>query len=207
MKLKPLALTCAVAAFATTQAFSATTIADPSFEDAANFVDDGNGVGKWNSFSQAPASATITTAAARTGSSSAELVLGAANLFAGFFQDIMVNPGDTITLDLWHQAVNQEAGSIEIRIEWQSGGGEIARTANANPAPGSTFENFTISHLAPAGADTARVVYATQSFGGDTDAVVNIDDFTVSGSTVPEPSGALLLALGAFGFVSARSRK
>jgi hypothetical protein len=207
MKVKTIALAATVGAFAVPTAFGATVFTDSGFEDAASFVDDGSGDGKWNPFAGGGTSA-IVTDSPRNGASHAQLTMLGANQFAGFFQDIDVNAGDSIVLDLWHFAVNNDPTAIEIRIEWRDsvGDAEVARTANSTPSPGAAYENFSIAHTAPAGADLARVVYAAQSFGGSPTAQVNIDDFTVSGSTVPEPSGAVLLSLGALGFFARRKR-
>ena len=134
--------------------------------------------------------------------------MSASNQFAGFFEDIQVNPGDSVMINLWHFAINNTPTAIEVRIEWLPvpGGVEISRTPNSTPSPGALYQNFSLTAAAPAGAGIARVVYAAQSFGGSTNAQINIDDFTVSGSTIPEPAGTILLALGSLGLMSRRKR-
>ena len=204
MRIKTITLTAAAFAVAASVASGASVIVDPSFETP--LIDDGSGVDKWLPFSSA-ALPTIETDTPRTGNSYANINLGGVEgQFAGVFQDISVLPGDAITLDLFHFALNNDPTAIQIRIEWQGAGAEVARTADSTPSPGATYENFSITHIAPANADTARVVYVAQSFGPSPDAVIGIDDFTATGSTVPEPSGAILLSLGALGFLARRKR-
>jgi len=184
---------------------AAGVIVDGGFEAAGPLVDDGNGVGKWNPFAQAPATFAISTTSANSGVQSLELAMqGGANTFAGVFQDVSVLPGEEITFAGFHAALNNAPSGIEVRIEWQGAGVEVARTGNSVFSPGSAYEIFSLTATAPANADTARVVYALQSFGGSATSVVNVDDVTVTG--IPEPTSSLLAALGALGLVMRRRR-
>ena len=211
MKLKALALAGATITLASAPAFGATALVDPGFEDAANFIATGSGVEKWEPFF-GPGSVTseVSTLSPRTGASHARLLLGdSANSFVGFFQDIEVNPGDFITFEGYHSAANNDPSAIEIRIEWRPNStdpSEIDRVDQNGGTPGTDYELFSLSGTAPDGTGVARVVYNLQSFGGSAAAEANVDDFSVTGSTVPEPSGAILLSLGALGLVVRRKR-
>ena len=94
----------------------------------------------------------------------------------------------------------------EIRIEWRNSVAniEVGRTPNLIPALTGAYELFTLSTTVPAGADTARVVYAIQTFtGGPTNnGTVFIDDL----SYVPAP-GTLAFALGGLGLAGLRRRR
>lgn len=180
---------------------AAGVIVDGGFEAAGPLVDDGNGVGKWNPFAGTPATFAISTTSANSGAQSLELSMqGASNTFAGVFQDISVLPGETITFGGFHAALNNTPSGIEVRIEWRGAGAEVARTTNSVFTPGTAYEPFSLTATAPANADTARVVYALQSFGGSATAVVNVDDVSV----IPEPTSSLLAALGALGLIRRR---
>ena len=198
-------------ALASASAFGTTTLVDPGFEDAANFIATGSGVGKWEPFAGSANVVTeVSTLSPRTGASHARLLLGGdASSFVGFFQDIEVNPGDFITFEGYHSAVSNDPSAIEIRIEWRPDSTdptEIGRVDLNGGTPGADYELFSLSGTAPDGTGVARVVYDLQSFGGNTTAEANLDDFSVTGSTVPEPSGAILLSLGALGFLARRKR-
>ena len=84
---------------------------------------------------------------------------------------------------------------FETRIEWRNAGGEVSRTPNFTVAPGSAYTQFSIPATVPAGADTARVVFAVQTFGGDgpsNSGTIYVDD--ASFVVVPEPASMSLLA-------------
>lgn len=208
MKTKALVLSSAALAFTASSAIAATTLANPSFENPALFNGDGNNDGKWNSFAggnTAGPSVGLSSADPRTGSSHVVMSTVDAEQFAGFSQDIEVNPGDDITIDLYHYAT--AGAGIEVRYEWFSGGAGMGSSGNTLPTPGSSaYENFSLTHTVPAGMDGVRVVYVVSSWSGDNVATANVDDFTVSGSTVPEPSGVALLSLCALGFLARRKR-
>lgn len=177
---------------------------DPLTSDGAPFV------GFWETFSgSAAASATASADLPRTGALSLLVeIMGEANTFAGVFQDVEgLNPGDVTLFSGWHWVDPAPAGvGLELRIEWRDSvsNTEIARTPNFVPNPGSTYEPFSIEATVPAGADSARVVYAAQSFGGLTEGKVYVDD--VSFEVVPEPSSTLLLMLGSAGILIRRRR-
>ena len=81
--------------------------------------------------------------------------------------------------------------------------------ANTKRYAGSnrSYTAFNLSGLVPAGADTARVVYAIQSFStnplGNGNVFVDDMSFTV----VPEPSSMALLGLGGLALVASRRKR
>lgn len=181
---------------------------DPGFEDTTSGNLDGDTgvtVGRWNPFSGGAPIYQTTTANPRSGAQNLRLTLeGVAGSFVGVAQDISVTEGEEVTYSLWHAAVNNDPNSIEIRIEWRDSVNnvEVARTGNSTPTVGPDYEFFSLTETVPAGADTARVVYAIQSFGGNATAQVDIDDVTF----VPEPSSSLLAALALLGLAARRRR-
>ena len=132
------------------------------------------------------------------------------NSFAGAFQDIPnLTPGTSVTYSLWHKSTSNPLDlGTEVRIEWRDSVGnvEISRTANSTPVPSSDYTEFSLSSVVPAGADTARIVYAIQTFGPEptNSGSVYIDDV----SFVPEPSAGImsLVALLAMPMLRRRSR-
>lgn len=190
-----------------------TVLAFPGFEGAGPLVDTGNGVGRWNPFSDgSPGNGFfVSSIAPRSGNESLRLELANGNGFAGVFQDVPVTAGGEITFSGWNSLQNGVTGGSEIRIEFRDSVGnvEISRTGNLVPADlnSPTYTEFSLTDTVPAGADTARVVYAIQSFGAGTPQVIHVDDTAVSGSgVIPEPTGSVLAALGFFGLAMRRRR-
>lgn len=185
-------------------------LGDPSFEDPASLTADGPPfVGSYETFSldgdQATGGDTVLhdTTMPRTGSGAVEIAIGSvANSFAGLFQDASFPSslaGTQAWFSGWHK-LQGNTGGTEARIEWRDSVNdvEISRTPNLTTSPaGSDYEEFIVSDTIPAGADTARLVYAIQSFGGVQDQTIFLDDvnFNISGY-VPEPSAAMLALLG-----------
>ncbi len=185
-------------------------LVDGGFE-AGPLVDDGNGVGKWNSFTNGGLnSSDSTTTMPRSGLRSLELILGDANGFSGAFQDVAIPAGTPFTFSVWHkETTNQNGAGIEMRVEFvdsTNGNAEISRTANNTPASlGATWEPFSINDVIPAGADTARVVYAIQSFGAGVPQAIFVDDAAVT--FVPEPTSIALMGFAGLAIASMRRRK
>lgn len=184
----------------------AAILADPGFETP--LVSNGSGVGKWEPFSNGGGNQTITsTLNPRSGTSHMRLELVAPTSFAGSFQDVPVIAGGEITLSGWHRLDSGNPGGTELRIEFRNAGGEISRTPNLVPPITSDYTEFSLSETVPGGADTARLVYAIQSFGAPAPQVVDVDDIAVSGSgVVPEPSSSLLTGLAIIGLALRRRR-
>jgi MYXO-CTERM domain-containing protein len=197
-----------IALAAASFAASAGVLANAGFEE--DITGDGPPfVGSWESFSLDNDQFTggdiafSSEAMARSGLRSLELGITVANSFAGAFQDVDgLVAGQEWTFAGWHKSLG-EPGGTEIRIEWRDSVSdtEISRTANLTPTVGSDWEQFSLTSIVPDGADTARIVYAIQSFGGPIGQSVFVDDT----SFVPAPGALALLGLG--GLTAARRRR
>ena len=195
------ALTSALALSATALAGPTNLLGNASFEDP--FAPDGPPfVGNWEPFSGGAGSFSVQgSLMPRTGAAHLQLGITATdNTFAGAFQDVEgLSAGDMTTFSLWHMTPSNPLDvGVEVRIEWRDSvsNTEISRTPNFTPVPGSAYSLFSINEMVPAGADTARLVYAIQTFGGDgpsNTGEIYIDD----ASFVPEPSSLALLGLAA----------
>ena len=93
--------------------------------------------------------------------------------------------------------------SNELRFEWRDsvGNTEVSRTPNYAPTLTTSYSQFSLTATAPAGADTARVVYAIQSFGGPATQTVYVDDLSL---TIPEPTSLVLALAGLAPFIRRR---
>jgi PEP-CTERM motif len=211
--MKVCALAAAVATLMAGRPAVANQFADPSFEDPANITTNGPPfVGSWEAFSGnfggGSSSSVHSTTMPRTGTGHVDLTITSASGFAGVFQDIPnLVAGSDYTFSGWHKIGSDPfSGGAEVRIEWRNSmtDTEISRTPNSTPVPTGDYSPFALTATVPAGADTARAVYAFQTFGvGATGGTVFIDDFSF---VVPEPTAFVLLALGCVGFVGARRR-
>jgi hypothetical protein len=131
------------------------------------------------------------------------------NNFTGVFQDVPgLTPGSTAVFSGWNKANGPLEATPEFRIEWRNSltNSEVARTANVVPTVGSEYSQFTLSAPVPAGADTARVVYALQTFTGPPGdfGTVYVDDTSFE---VPEPATTILCAAGALVMTRGRRRR
>ncbi|NNF67546.1 MAG: hypothetical protein HKM98_08560, partial [Gammaproteobacteria bacterium] len=115
----------------------------------------------------------------RTGAQSLELgISNFPNTFAGVLQDVTgLSAGQEATFSGF-AAGFLDTGGVEIRIEWRDSvtDTEISRTGNLMPILSNTYEPFSLTAIVPPGADTARVVFAIQSFSGALNQVVFLDD-------------------------------
>jgi len=106
--------------------------------------------------------------------------------FAGVFQDVEgISEGDTYEFSGWHATGSRTTPvyeGAEIRIEWRDSTSdtEVGRTPNYTQGTANgVFERFSLSGIAPAGADTARVVYAIQSFSAESWGKSFVDDVSL----------------------------
>jgi hypothetical protein len=190
-------------------------LANPSFEDPITF--DGQPfVGFWEGFSGGGpnASASNSTLSPRTGTMNLDLTINNQdNSFAGVFQDVPnLVAGQIGTWSGFQRTPTSPTNfglGLEYRIEWRNSvsNTEISRTPNSTaPVPTDVYAPFSLTATVPAGADTARVVYAIQTFGGEPNptntGTVFVDD--VSFTVIPEPSALALAGLGAMGLIRRR---
>ncbi|MFO1511641.1 MAG: PEP-CTERM sorting domain-containing protein [Verrucomicrobiota bacterium] len=210
--MKPLVLTSVVLLSLTTSTFAANLLVNSGFEDPITY-DGAPFVGSWEGFNGGGATAANSTLFPRTGAQSLGLSINnTVNTFAGAFQDVPgLAPGMSFSLDGWHATTSNPLSlGVEIRIEWRNSisNSEVSRTANLTPVPGASYLAFNLSGLVPAGADTARVVYAIQSFSTSPlgNGTVYVDDMSFT-TVVPEPTSMALLGLGGLALAVARRRK
>lgn len=186
-------------------------LVDPSFEGTLTF-DGAPFVGTWEGFNGGGATTSeFTTLMPRTGQQQLELNIPTAdaNNFAGAFQDVPVDPanvGRQWWFSGWHKSLTGPNGT-EIRVEWRDSVNnvEITRTPNFDPVVGDVYEEFIISDTIPVGADTARVVYAIQSFGANPGQQVLVDDLNFN-HAIPEPTSVGLAALALLSMLGVRRR-
>jgi hypothetical protein len=198
---------------AASQASAQNLLTNPGFEDAATFTQDGPPfVGSWEAFNGSAGSFSIRDdVMPRTGGFDAHLAInGANNDFAGLFQDVPITAGMTYTFSGFHKSANLNPADYvtEARFEWRNSvsNTEVSRN-QILPVATAQYTPFSLTFVAPAGADTARVTYAIQTFtdtGSTNTGVVFLDDFSLL--KVPEPSALALLGLGGVSLLRVRRR-
>jgi hypothetical protein len=206
--MKPLLLSAALMLSFTVSTFAQNLLVNGGFEDPIT-SDGAPFVGFWEGFNNTGGSAANSSLQPRTGVQSLGLsIINTPNAFAGAFQDVTgLTSGTDYIFNGFHVTSSSPLSlGVEIRIEWRNSSGEVSRTPNSTPVPGMTYSPWSLQATAPVGADTARVVYAVQSFStaplGNGNVFVDDVSFTV----VPEPSSMALLALGALGMMVWRRR-
>lgn len=206
-------LTIAVSLSLAASSFAQNLVVNAGFEDPIT-TDGPPFVGSWEGFNGGAGSlAANSTLLPRTGVQSLGLsITSTDNTFAGAFQDVTgLTSGISYTLSGWHVTVSSPLDlDAEIRIEWRSSisNTEISRTPNLVPGvPLNTYGSFSLTAAVPVGADTARLVYAIQTFSGGpgNNGIVYVDD--VSFAVVPEPSSFILLGAGGLALAMMRRRR
>ena len=170
----------------------ANLIVNPGFEDPITF-DGPPFVGSWEGFSGGAGSAAANANVMPHGGLQHLLlaITNTDNTFAGAFQDVSgLLPGDTYTFGGWHMTPSSPLDlGVEVRIEWRNSvsNSEISRTPNLTPIPGGAYSQFSITATVPPGANSARVVYAIQTFGGEpsNNGTVYVDDASFGGQPTP----------------------
>jgi hypothetical protein len=205
--MKRCALAAIIAALvASNHATAANLLINPGFEDP--ITSDGPPfVGFWEAFQGANASSVRDTVMPRNGVGHLSLNITGDQTFAGAFQDVEgLVPGQLMNFTVWHKTPSLPYNLVtEARIEWRKVGqaAEVSRTGNVIVPPITEYTPTSVIAAVPAGADTARVVYAIQSFSntGLPDlGTVYVDDASLE--VVPEPATIGLLGLGAIGLVT-----
>jgi hypothetical protein len=189
---------------------AANLFANPGFEDPVT-SDGAPFVGSWEAFNGGAGSSSANSAVMpRSGAQHLDLsIMNTNNTFAGAFQDVPgLLPGQTGIFTGWHKTTTDPLDvGVEIRVEWRNSiaNNEVGRTPNFTPVPTSDYTPFSFSAIVPAGADTARVVYAIQTFGPQptNNGTVFVDDVSF---VIPEPSTLMLLGMMVMGLVVARRR-
>lgn len=191
-------------------AWAQNLLANPGFEDPITF-DGPPFVGFWEGFNgPGVSSAANGTVMPRSGAQHLLLnIENTQNTFAGAFQDVEgLVPGQPAIFSGWHMTPSNPFDvGVEIRIEWRDSvsNTEISRTPNLTTAPGGQYEPFTLAATVPAGADSARIVYAIQSFGGlpTNTGTIYVDDTSF---VIPEPSSMLALTAAGLALTIRRRR-
>ena len=181
---------------------------NPGFEDPITF-DGPPFVGSWEGFSSGgPAASGNSTITPRTGLQDMRLaILNQSNAFAGAFQDVAnLTAGSPVTFSGWNMTTSNPFDVVvEVRIEWRNSvsNTEITRTPNMTPALTGAYTLFALNSVVPAGADTARCVYAIQTFTDNAthNGVVFVDD----ASFIPAPT-TFAMAMCGMGMLGRRRR-
>jgi hypothetical protein len=206
-------LAVAATAICGPRAVAQNLLTDGGFEDPSKYTADGPPfVGSWEAFNGGAGTFSVNdTLSPRSGARDAHTsILATNNSFAGLFQDVPVIAGDFYTYSGWHKSVNLNPADYvtEIRFEWRNSvsNTEISRN-QALPIAGAQYTQFSLTLPVPVGADTARVVYAIQTFS-DTGTLntgdVYLDDFSLT--RVPEPSTIVLAGLGGLALLRMRRK-
>lgn len=192
---------------------------NPGFESDLGF--DFSNVTNWNGFFGGSAGTFLeafntTGATPRSGDKALVTTIRAGtstnngyNGFTGHVQTVFgITPGALYELSVYARTNPSINNGAEFRVEWQNAAGtEISRlNVTIDAALTSSYQKFSLSELAPAGAARAVIVLAVQSFqnnGSASDTSVAWDD--ASFSVIPAPGAVALLGLG--GLAAGRRRR
>jgi len=202
---KTLAVAAAFALPLATGASAQNLFVNPGFEDPVT-TDGPPFIGFWEAFNGGGAFSVNDTVMPRSGAQHLNMTIDSTeNTFAGAFQDVVVTAGTTVKYTGYHKIGSEVFDVVpEIRIEWRDSttDTEVSRTDNFVPDLTTDYTMFELEFVVPEGADTARAVYAIQTFSsGDFDTgAVFLDDVAIT----PEPASLALLGLGGLAALSRR---
>ena len=168
--------------------------------------------GNWASFFGGPAilAADRSSTAPRTGTSALHLqITGPSNAFVGVQQPIPgVQPGVSYTMKIWARRAGNINNAVEYRFEWQNSGGaaigdQFALTTRIDSTLTNTYQQYTLTAVAPVGAARANLVLDLQSFPGAFDPLnpmfdteVFIDDVEFAATPLPTQNACCFPADG-----------
>lgn len=206
------------AASAANAQFGPNLLNNPGFEAPLGF--DFSNLTNWNGFFGGPGGTFLeafNTTGATPRSGSAALVttirgvpdvtdgLGA---FTGHVQSVFtITAGATYEYSVWARGNPTLNNGAEFRVEWYGPGGAGLGQLNVPIQGGltSSYQLFSLTDTAPAGAVEARLVLAVQSFVGGSPADTSVAWDDASFRTIPAPGAAALLGVG--GLLAARRRR
>ncbi len=184
-----------------------TAVGNAGFE-ADILYDVAPAVGNWTAFFGGPPTSVLAaardTTAPRTGSSALLLrVANEGNSFAGVQQPVNgLQPGVTYTMKIWARRATAVNNGVEFRFEWKDANGAFIGNQFGLNTPiqsqlTDTYQEFTLTAIAPAGTAAANAVLAVQSFTFDpltpvfsTD--VYIDDVSFAAASLPTQAACCL---------------
>ena len=180
-------------------AMAQSDVGNPSFEDAL-FYDVAPVPGTWTGFFGGPGTAVLAaaqnTTAPRTGLNALYLkVAGDGNAFAGMQQPITgVQPGVSYSMKIWARRAGNINNAVEYRIEWKTAAGAIigdqfALTTRIDGSLTNSYQQYTLTAVAPPTAAQAALVVAVQSFAFNPvtpvfDTEVYIDDVSFAADSL-----------------------
>lgn len=186
-------------------------LSNGSFESGINY--DGNDNGNWNAFFGGAdfqqVEVVVPVDPAADGTQVLQIgTFNTANTFVGTTQTVPVSAGNEYTFSFQAREIIQNGIFAEYRIEWKDAfgaiiGGQFDLNTNLDSVLTTDWAPYSLTATAPAGAATATVVIAVQTFGSAApyEGFIQIDE----ASFVPGPASAALLGLA--GLAAARRRR
>jgi hypothetical protein len=154
-------------------AMAQSAVGNPGFEDAT-LGQAPPTIGNWASFfGGAPIlDASLSTVAPHSGLSALHLqATGPSNAFVGVQQPVTgITPGASYTMKIWARSAGNINNPVEYRMEWQDANGtfignQFALTTAIDGALTSSYQQFTLTAVAPLGAVRANLVIDIQTYG------------------------------------------